>query len=304
MINLNGIVVLIRVAETSSFTEAGVRLGLTASAVSKAISRLEQDLGVRLLNRTTRHVGLTEEGRNFYEHCRHVLAEFEDAQARISQSNATPRGKLRVLLPVVFGRRFVVPHLPRFIERFPELTLDIEMSGRTADLSEEGIDVAVRIGHLPDSYLIAQRLCEVHFVACASPSYLRRHGTPRTPDDLGKHRCLNYSTPWMSRPRDWQFAHEGRAFSKSVGGVMQFNSAESLQDAVVAGAGIAMIGSHVAANAVHEGKLRVVLKDYVGPARPVSAIHQSGRQGVARVRAFLGLLRQAIPSPEPWRDII
>ena len=303
MENLNALRVFVRVAETRSFTEAAKRLGLTSSAVSKAITRLEQELDVRLLHRTTRSVGLTNDGASFFEHCLQVLAQIEDAENILNRATSSPHGRLRVHLPVGFGRRVIVPALPRFIEQHPDLVLDAELSDRNPDLAYEGIDVAVHIGEPADARLIARKLCNLRFMACASPAYLERHGEPRTPDDLDQHHCLAYVLMHTGRYREWQFVQDGKACPRTVSGRLNFNNAESLLEAASAGLGIAMISNFIAADAIRDGRLRCILTDYVDIGPPVSAVYLPSRNLSPKVRAFVNFLLELIPSDPDWDKI-
>lgn len=303
MQDLNGLRVFARVAESRSFTAAARTLGLTASAVSKAIGRLENEYGQRLLNRTTRSVALTNDGRDFYERCKQLLADLEEAENQLTQSTPAPRGHLRVYMPSAFARKVVLPRLAPLLERHPDIRIDVELGERPLDPAEEGLDAAVRFGPLPDSGMVARRLADAVFVACASPEYLARHGTPATPDDLARHQCLGYTTPWRDHYREWVFSEHGRTVRRQVFGKLNVSSAEALLEAAIAGSGIAMVGAFVAWDAVKAGKLRVVLGDYVAPGVPVSVICPPGRQHSPRVRWFLDLLREIIPSPPPWDEI-
>jgi LysR family transcriptional regulator for bpeEF and oprC len=304
MEDLNGLRVFLQVAESRSFTSAATRLGLTPSGVSKAIARLEKEYGQRLLSRTTRRVGLTNDGHAFYERCRQVLADLEEAENQLTQSSASPRGHLRVHMPTAFGKKVVLPRLAPILDRLPGLRVDVELGERSIDLAEEGLDAAVRFGHLPDSGLIARRLCDVRFVACASVAYVARHGEPKDPDDLAHHVCLGYATPWHSHYREWTFrAPDGRPFAVPVSGKLNVNSAEALLDAAIAGSGIAMIADFVAWEPVRERKLRVLLRGFIGAPTPVSVVYLPGRQHSPRVRWFTETLREMIPSPAPWEAI-
>ncbi|HTJ98763.1 MAG TPA: LysR family transcriptional regulator [Bordetella sp.] len=302
MENLNALRVFAKVAETRSFTDAAKHLGLTSSAVSKAITRLEQELGVRLLHRTTRSVGLTNDGASFFERCQQILADVQDAENSLNRSRAAPHGRLRVHMPVGFGRRVIVPHLSGFIERFPDLVLDAELSDRMVDLAYEGIDVAVQIGELADARLIGRRLCNLRFVACAAPEYLARHGEPATPDDLDRHHCLAYVLLHTGRYREWQFVKDGRTFGKTVSGRLNINNAESLLEAATAGLGVAMISNFIAADALRDGRLRPILTDYVALGPQVSAVYLPSKNLSPKVRAFVDFLSDLIASNPHWDE--
>lgn len=304
MEDLNGLRLFVRVAEAQSFTEAGRRLGITSSAVSKAVGRLEHGLGVRLLARTTRRVALTNDGRDFYERCLQILADLDEAELQLTRSLSTPRGRLRIQMPSGFGRKLIIPALAGVMEHHPELRIDIELGNRLVDPAEEGLDAVVQFGPSQGIGLISHHLCDLHFVACASPAYLKRHGTPASPDDLARHVCLGYATPRIGAYRDWVFSHDGRQFARSMSANLNINDGESLLNVAVEGAGIAMIATFVAYEAVRRGKLRVLLKDYIAPPTPVSVVCPQGRQHVPRVRWLIDLLRKLIPAPAPWERIV
>lgn len=302
MENLNAVRVFAKVAETRSFTDAAKHLGLTSSAVSKAITRLEQDLGVRLLHRTTRSVGLTNDGASFFERCQQILADVEDAENALNRTRAAPHGRLRVHMPVGFGRRVIMPALSAFIERYPGLVLDAELSDRMVDLAYEGIDVAVQIGDLADTRLIGRRLCNLRFVACASPDYLARHGEPATPEDLDQHHCLAYVMMHTGRYREWQFVQDGKTFGKMVSGRLNINNAESLLEAATAGLGVAMISNFIAADALRAGKLQAILTNYVARGPQVSAVYLPSKNLSPKVRAFVDFLSDLIASNPHWDE--
>lgn len=304
MDNLNTITVFVRVVESRSFTAAAHRLGISASGVSKSVSRLEKELGVRLVNRTTRKVSLTEDGVSFFERCRQILSEIEEAETALTRARAAPRGKLRVQMPVGFGRRVIVPALADFIARYPELVVDVELSDRVPDLAEEGLDAVVHIGQLGDSRLVARRLCAIRHVTCAAPEYLRRYGEPATPDELDKHRCLAYVYPYAGGYRDWQFSYNGKRFSKVVSGSLNVNNGESLLEMAVAGAGIAAIGTFITAEAIAAGKLKIILRDYIADGPTVSVVYLPNRYMLPRVRTFVDFLGDLVPPNPPWDRLL
>lgn len=297
MRDLNGLLVFVRVAETRSFTQAATDLDLTPSAVSKAMTRLENDLGVRLLHRTTRSVNLTTDGASFLERCRNVLAEIADAEAGLSRTRTLPQGRLRVQMPVGFGRLVVMPALLRdFNQRYPGIVLDMELSDRITDVVHEGLDAAVIIGAPSDDRLIARRLCTLSFRACASPAYLALHGEPHTLDELDSHHCLAYTVPQTGGYRDWVFMRDGRSYVKSPSGRLNVNNAESLLEAAVGGAGIVMLSTFITAEAVRSGALQLVLRDYAGVGPEVFVVYPPNRNLSARVRAFVDFLDGLVPA--------
>ncbi|MEP9375330.1 LysR family transcriptional regulator [Aquabacter sp. CN5-332] len=303
MDDFNLLRVFVRVAEARNFAEAGRRLGLTASAVSKAVSRLESSMGARLLNRTTRHVGLTNDGAEFFERCVQILADIEAAETQLQRSVAEPRGRLRVHIPVGFGRKVVLPALAKLGDRYPDLLIDVELGERNVDLAEDGLDAAIRFGEQPSSGLLARRLCNVHFVACAAPSYLDRRGVPLRPEDLEQHSCIGYATRWSAHYREWKFSRDGVPFSLNLSGRLNINNVESMLDAAIAGSGIAMLASYMVSDAVREGSLKIVLRDFIAPATPVFVVYLPGRQRAPRVQLFLDVLKDLIPANPAWNEI-
>lgn len=300
MENLNSIRVFVRVAETRSFVQAANRLGLTSSAVSKAITRLENEMGVRLFHRTTRSVGLTDDGSRFFEHCQQILGEIENAETLLHRATDGPHGRLRLHMTVGFGSRIIMPAMREFIERYPGLTVNAELSDRNADMAYEGIDAAVQIGDPADSRLIARKLCNLRFVAVASPDYLARRGEPCTPDDLDRHDCLAYAYTHTGRYREWPFKKDGHAYTKTVHGKLNVNNAEALVNAAASGLGIAMVSKFLAADALRAGKLRCILEGYTTPGPQVSVIYLPSRILSPKVRAFVDFLKELIPGEPEW----
>ena len=302
--DLNSMAVFVAVAEGESFSVAGRRLGVTPSGASRAVSRLEHQLGVRLLHRTTRKVALTEDGTAYLERCRRILADVDDAHSAVARARAVPQGRLRVHMPVGFGKKIVVPALTEFVARYPEITLDVELNDQPLHLVEHGIDVALRVGDLGNSGLIARHLCNTKFVTCASPQYLERYGEPRTPAHLGEHRCLAYAIPGTRRYRNWDFEKDDRTFSVAVSGILNVNNGEALIDAAIAGIGIATAASFIAADAIATGKLKVILRDYMAEGPAVSVTYVPGRPVPVRVRAFVDFIREVIPPDPPWEKVL
>lgn len=302
--SIHGISVFVRVAETCSFTAAAGQLGMTPSGASKAISRLEDRLGVRLVNRTTRNVSLTDDGAAFYERCKQILVDLQDAETALTRRRDKPRGRLRVHMPVGFGQRILVPLMAQFAESNPELVIDAELSDRDANLAEEGHDAAVRIGELGDSRLVARRLCDLKFVTVASPQYLERYGEPRTLGDLERHRCLAYYLPHINRYRDWRFAVDGARVERNYSGNLNINNAQALLEAAIAGAGIASVATFIAHEAIRAGSLKAVLRDYVTTGPTVWMVYLQRRHLSPRVQALADFLTSHIPPLPPWDAIL
>lgn len=302
--NFGSMVTFVRLAETRSFKVTANHLGMSGPAVSKAIARLERHLGTRLFNRTTRSVALTDDGQAFLERCRRILADVQEAEELLTSRRLTPRGRLRVQMPIGFGRHVIMPELPKFLSAYPDLAVDVDLSDRIVDFAEEGLDIAVRIGEIPDSRVIARRIYDIRFVTCASPGYLASHGTPRKPEDLAGHQCLTYWMPQLGRHREWLFAHRNVSFTHAPTGKLNINSSEALIDAAVGGAGLVSVATFLAAESVRTGKLKVVLRDFITLGPPVSVVYLPSRHLSARVRAFLDFLAAAVPATPEWDKLV
>jgi LysR family transcriptional regulator for bpeEF and oprC len=303
MRDLNHIVVFVAVAQARNFTQAASQLGITSSAVSKIITRFEVELGTRLFNRSTRAMHLTGDGALFLERCKEALAVMAEAEDTLRQTGGSPRGTIRLTMPVGFGRRVVAPALCSFAIEYPDIVIEAEMTDRVVDLAYEQVDIAIVRGPVPDARLVARKLCTLHFIACASPQYLARHGEPATPEDLVKHHCLAYMGPQMSRYREWEFSRNGRPFGMTVSGRVNLNSAESLLEAAISGLGIVMLSNMYTADAIHAGRLKMLLTDYVAPGTDVSAVYLPNRDLAPRFRAFLDFLTRLVPPTPSWERI-
>lgn len=296
--DLNSMVVFARVVEEKGFSAAARRLGLSKSAVSKQISQLEDRVGARLLNRTTRRLSLTDVGAAFYERCARILAEAEEAELAVSHLQTVPRGTLRISGPVSFGRRYLASAITEFLSSYPELRVDLILNDRVVDLVEEGYDVAVRIGRLADSSLIARRLCPMPRLLIASPAYVQKHGRPQKPEDLLKHNCLLYS--YQATGEAWQLQGAGTApVTVHVTGNFRANNGEVLLEGALAGLGIAMLPAFMAGPDLCAGRLVEVLPADRDPAQAVSAVYPHNRHLSAKVRLFVDFLAERFAST-PW----
>lgn len=275
------------VAEVGSFSAAARRLGVTPSAVSKGVARLEGGLGVRLLARSTRHVNLTAEGTSFRDRCRPILSDLAEARDEILMAGAAPAGRLRVSLPTSMSQLKFIPALPRFLALYPAIQIDINVTDRPVDLIGEGIDVAIRVGEMGDSRLIARKLWQPAYVTCASPAYLARKGTPQTIEDLVDHQCLGRFVDHMGRVRNWVFRREGATFEWEPRGQVTIDRVEGLATAAMAGLGIIHLNHYVVEEDLKAGRLLQILGDYASPGPPIQAVMVPGRQHVPRVRAFV-----------------
>ncbi|MFM0504807.1 LysR family transcriptional regulator [Paraburkholderia caffeinilytica] len=300
----SAIVILVRVAECNSFTDAAFKLGMSASGVSRSIARLEKRLGVQLVKRTTRGLSLTDEGAVYVERCRMILSEMEDADAHITNSRSTPSGILRVQMPAAYARKAVLPALPQFLERNPDLVVELELSGRTPDLAEESIDVALRFGRPPDSRIVARKLCDAESVVCASPRYLARHGTPQTLDDLVHHRCLSFVNPRTGRHNQWSFVECGRTRAVPVRQALSSNDVQSLVDAAVAGSGIVNVAQVNVAEQMARGELVPILTRHTPSSYPLFLLYLPNRHLTRRVRCFIDFLVDLLQTESPRHDVL
>jgi DNA-binding transcriptional LysR family regulator len=298
--HLENLRVFTRVVEAGGFTAAADKLGLSRAAVSKAVIDLETELGVRLLERTTRRVRVNEVGRAYYEKCVRILAELQEADDAARQLNQTPRGTLRVNAPVSFAMLHLKPIVTRYVAEHPEVTLSIDLSDRFVDLVDEGYDLAIRIARLEDSSLVARRICAARRVLCAAPSYLAAHGTPQTPADLTTHRCLNYGT---SPRADWHLIGPEGEHTVTVSGRIASNNGDMLGCAAVDGHGIALLPTFIVGPDLQSGRLQVVLPDYAPPEIAIHAVYPPNRHLAAKVRAFVDLMVDHF-GPRPTWDLI
>jgi LysR family transcriptional regulator, regulator for bpeEF and oprC len=290
MQDLRTLAIFVKVAERKSFVRAAADLGITQSGVSNAISRLEDQLGVRLLARTTRRVGLTEDGAAFFERCRQVLADLEEAELVLKETRLKPTGRLRIDMPVAFGRLKVVPRLCRFQAQFPDLTLVVSSTDRYIDLVEEGIDVAVRFGQLQDSSLMARRLTHTQFHVFGAPSYFAKYGRPRKPDDLAGHNCLGFILRDARLARDWRFAGDGAATTVVPKGTLNFTDGAALCDAARAGCGLAQMHGYYLDDPLRAGELEPVLEKFKPPIDPIWLVYPPTRHLSPKVRAFIDFM--------------
>lgn len=292
MDQFSGILAFVRAAEARSFTKAAHKLGISPSGVSKAISRLEAQFKVRLLHRTSRSITITPEGAVFYERCRQIVMDLEDAGQLLSRTQEAPRGLLRVTLPLSVGRLHLARALPEFSRRYPEVKMQASLSDRMVDLVEEGFDVAVRMGKPPDSRLVARRLATGVLTTCAAPSYLKRRGVPRVPEDLANHNCLHFIVPSTGRVQEWKFQRGGKRLSVAVPGNLSLDHAEALVEAALAGTALIQISSYVTGPAIRTKLLKTVLTEFQVDSPPVWVMYPHNRNLTPRVRAFVDFLLQ------------
>lgn len=290
----------VRAVETGGFSAAAREMGLTPSALSKLVTRLEDRLGARLLQRTTRRLQLTAEGEIFYARARPILAALGEAEAEVAEAGASPRGLLRLYCGSTFGTHQLAPAIPRFQALHPEVEIDITISDQPLPATQEGVDLAIRIGPLEESSLVARRICNLERVICAAPAYLERHGTPRTPDDLQQHNCLWITS--LPALRRWPFDTDDGIRVVHVAGNVVTNNAEAVLQLAMAGVGITRLTDVVVAEAIRSGALVPILADWhhVEPV-PLFATYPSGRNLSPKVRAMVDFLVAEFGNA-PWRQ--
>lgn len=292
--------VFTRVVDTGGFSAAARSLNLSPSAVSKQITRLEDRLGVRLLTRTTRRLSLTEEGDAFYHRVKRILADIEEAEQAVSMTKVSPRGYLRVTTSVAFGESQIVPIVPEFLDRYPEVTLELSLSDGVVDLVEEGFDLAVRMGKLSSSAMVARKLGENRRRIVAAPSYIEKFGMPQAPDDLNHHNCLCFAGhPYLN---DWPFRHpDGRRQVVRVHGNFVANNGQSIYDLLVSGHGISRAAEFLICKDLSDGRLVELLGDYLeDDPSPIHAVYPDPRHLSPKVRAFIDYLVEKFTPTPPW----
>ncbi|WP_271008183.1 LysR family transcriptional regulator [Paucibacter sp. B51] len=287
MDRLHLINVFVAVVDANGFAGAARKLNISPPAVTRAISELEAHLGVRLLTRTTRVVRVTEAGARYVEDCRRILAELAEADESVSGLHAAPRGRLTLTAPVLFGALFVTPIVTEYLQRYPEVTASCWFLDRVVNMVDEGVDIAVRIGELPDSSLQAIRVGRVRRVICAAPSYLKRHGAPQTPDDLTAHTIVSASG--VTPTPEWRLVENGAPKLVKLQPRMSTTTNDSAVAAAVAGFGLTRLMSYQVAEHVQAGRLQIVLSEFETAPLPVHLVHREGRHASQKARAFLDL---------------
>ena len=290
--------VFVRVLDRGSFSSAAKDLRLTPSAVSKLISRLEDRLGVRLLERSTRRLALTPEGEAFLARARRIVADIEEAEAEVMQARGAPRGKLRINAGTAFGLHQLAPALADFLARYPEIDLDLSITDRLVDLIEEQADIAVRSGHIPEGPFIQRKIADLQRVICAAPAYLQRRGTPKAATDLKQHDCIVVAGPGLNR---WPFKTRGGIDVVDVRPRVTTDDAEAALRLAIEGAGIVRLSDVIVGGPLRDGQLVGLLTDihHVEPF-PLAAIYPAGRQRLPRVAVFIQFLMERF-GHAPWR---
>ncbi len=285
MDRLDAMQAFVAVADLRGFAPAARRLGLSASAVTRLVAGLEDRLGARLLQRTTRSVTLTDAGARYLERIRRVLTDVEEADGSVQQERTRPSGRLVVSAPIGFGRLHVSPVMSAYLTRFPEVSAELRLSDRMINLVEDGVDLAVRIGHLPDSSLVARHVGEMRRIVVASSDYLREHGEPGTPEAIATHATIQFGAV-----PDWRFFRDGRELRLT--GVARFvtNSADAAIQYAEQGGGLTRVMAYQAADSLRAGRLRIVLAPFEQPALPIHIVYPTSRLLSAKVRAFIDLV--------------
>ncbi|MEM7292147.1 MAG: LysR family transcriptional regulator [Pseudomonadota bacterium] len=286
------------VVDLGAFTAAADRLDLSRAAVSKHVADLEQSLGSRLLNRTTRSISLTEAGEVYFSRCKQILDDIETAESEVNGLSTEPRGVLKLNAPMSFGQRRLGPLLAEFQRRYSQLELDVSLNDRLIDVVEEGYDLVIRISKPEDSSLVARRIAQCRFAIAAAPGYLERHGTPQTPEELSDHTCLQYSYAWAAR--QWHFCGPDGEHVIDTSGPLIANNGELLCAAATAEMGVCLLPTFILCDALNEGTLVQVLPGYAPPPIGVYLVFPTSRLMSAKVRCFIDFMVEAIGDPPAW----
>ena len=288
MENLNGLLAFVRAAQSQSFAAAAERMGISASAVGKSVARLEEKLSVRLFNRSTRRISLTDEGQLFFERCQQIVSQLEEAEQELVRISAEPRGKLRITAPAI-GYRMLLPNLPEFRQRYPDVELDLDFSDRMADVIDEGFDIAIRSGELNSSQMMSRRLGPFRFAIIGSPAYFASHPAPLRPDDLYQHACLRYRFPGSGQWQEWEMTG---VTPPELPLALSSNNLESILQATLQGLGLAYVPEFIVRPYIESGELVAVLQDYLKEGGKFSVVWPSSRHMLPKVRVFIDFLTE------------
>ncbi|NOY73078.1 MAG: LysR family transcriptional regulator [Gammaproteobacteria bacterium] len=303
MLKIEEIQAFVYIVEASTITTAAKRLGVAKSAVSRRLSTLEEQLGVELFHRTTRKLVLTESGQGFYSRCLQILTDLKEAEHAVSQAHHELSGQLRVAAPLSFGVMHLGPAILEFQKQHPKLNFDIDFNDRQIDLIQEGFDVGIRIANLKDSSLIARKLAKMSTVVCASPSYIKQHGAPVTPEELVHHPCITYS--YLKNPNHWSFINkQGDEKIIKVPRLIQANNGGFLTDAAIAGLGILRQPTFIAYESIANGRLLPVLQDFSIAGVNAYAIYPPTRHLSQRVRCFIDFLVTRFSGVPYWEQCL
>ena len=284
--------VFVAVAEDESFAGAARRLGMSPPAVTRAIASLEERLGVKLLNRTTRYVRATEAGQRYLEDARRVIMAADEADEAAVGISAQPRGHMTITAPVLFGRMYVMPGIVNYLQKYPDTSVSALFLDRVVNMLEEGVDVGIRIGELSDSSYRALRVGHVRRVICASPEYLKEHGIPQTPQDLKSHQVIVASS--LSQNIEWRFVNQNEPIAARIKPRLTVASNDGAIEAATLGLGVTRLMSYQVAPLLAAGKLKIVLSEYETPQVPIHIIHREGRHASAKMRTFIDLMAERL----------
>jgi DNA-binding transcriptional LysR family regulator len=280
------------VADLQGFAPAARKLGLSPSAVTRLVAALEDRIGARLLQRTTRSVTLTDAGTRYLERARRILADVEEAEGAAEGERTTPRGRLSISAPVGFGRLHVSQLVTAYLQRYPEVACDLRLSDRMINLVEEGVDLAVRIGHLPDSTLVARHLGEMQRIVVASKAYLKARGEPKAPQDIAAHDTIQFGA--VAAPMEWRFVADGDEIRVATAPRFSTNSADAAIQYAERDGGLTRVLAYQAADAIRRGTLKVVLRDFAQPPLPIHIVYPTSRLLSAKVRSFIDLAAETV----------
>jgi len=300
MESFGAIPVFVTVVESGGFSPAAKLLGISKSAVSKRVTQLEEQMGVKLLHRTTRKLSLTEAGEHFFQHARIAHQAAKDAQDAVAQLQGEPQGRLRINTPMSFGRLHIAPLIPEFLKRYPKISIEMVMDDKVADLIGEGFDIAIRGGDLPDSSLIARKLAPLRNVLCASPEYIEKHGRPIELSQLADHNCLIFT--YSKDIKEWLFIKDGQTQSVEVTGNYNVNNSEALREALLQGVGIGRLPTFVAGPDIKSGKLVSLFEEYQMPDKTIYAVFPERQYLPSKVRAFIDFAVEYLGGDNPYWD--
>jgi DNA-binding transcriptional LysR family regulator len=280
--------VFVAVAEEESFAGGARRLQMSPPAVTRAVAALEDRLGVKLLNRTTRYVRATDAGQRYLDDARRIIADADEADEAAAGINAKPRGHLAVTAPALFGKMFILPGIVEYLQRYPEMEVSTMFLDRVVNLLEEGQDVGIRIGELPDSSMKALRVGQVHRVLCASPDYIAKNGVPITPADISAHNLISSSA--VSATHEWRFGHDSDSVNIKIKPRLTVTTNDTAIEAAMQGFGITRLMSYQAAPYIASGQLRLLLQDFEPEPIPIHVLHREGRYASAKIRSFVDMI--------------
>ena len=302
MDTMQSLKVFLTVVDEKSFSRAAERLDLSRAVVSKHVKNLEEEVGTRLLERTTRRIALTDSGRTFYERAQRAVSELDEAMLEAGLSTTTPRGKLRVTCSVSFGVLHLSGAISAFLDRYPDIRIELDLSDRFVDLAEEGFDIAVRVAAVLHDALIARKLTTARLIVCASPAYIAEHGTPRSPEDLVRHVCLAYT--YSPQRNVWLFKRAGKEFTVPIEGRGSANSGDFLRKLAVDGRGLALLPTFIVGDDLATGRLVQVLDEYDAGELGIYAVYTQRKFLPAKVRALLDFLVEQFRGTPPWQQAV